>query len=79
MPPGATEVAHHHERARQFFYVLSGRLSFAVGNETVRLEPRQGLEIPPGVRHRAYNDGTAPVEFVLVSTPPTAGDRINAT
>ena len=24
MPPGTSEVAHFHERSRQFFYVLSG-------------------------------------------------------
>jgi mannose-6-phosphate isomerase-like protein (cupin superfamily) len=25
VPPGAGEIAHYHERAHQFFYVLSGR------------------------------------------------------
>ncbi|MEL6374500.1 MAG: cupin domain-containing protein [Pseudomonadota bacterium] len=27
MPPGTAEVAHHHEHARQFFYVLVGALT----------------------------------------------------
>ena len=27
MPPGAAEARHLHERARQFFYVLSGSLT----------------------------------------------------
>lgn len=77
MPPGATETEHYHERARQFFFVLRGVLSLAVGGEVVQVGARQGLEIAPGVRHRAFNDGDAPVEFILSSTPPTKGDRIN--
>lgn len=77
MPPGATEVEHYHTRARQFFYVIHGRLSLTVERDTVHLGPRQGLEITPGVRHRAFNGGEEPVEFVLASAPPAQGDRIN--
>jgi mannose-6-phosphate isomerase-like protein (cupin superfamily) len=77
MPAGATETTHHHRRARQFFYVLQGRLSMEVDGAVQHVPARHGLEIPPEVRHRAFNEGPEEVEFLLVSVPPTDGDRIN--
>jgi quercetin dioxygenase-like cupin family protein len=76
MPPGAHEVRHRHAHARQFFYVLSGTLTLEVEGTRHRLDARTGLELPPGTAHQAINDGTADVEFLVVSTPPSHGDRI---
>jgi mannose-6-phosphate isomerase-like protein (cupin superfamily) len=78
VPPGATEVEHHHERARQFFYVLSGEATLLVGGVAHRLMPRSGLEIPPGARHQFRNDGTEDVVFLVISAPSTRGDRVHA-
>ena len=77
MPPGATATEHSHERARQFFFVLSGRLAMAMDGEVRHIGSQQGLEIAPGVRHHAFNDSMESVEFVLCATPPAKGDRIN--
>ncbi|MCL4767973.1 MAG: cupin domain-containing protein [Hyphomicrobiaceae bacterium] len=76
MAPGTTEKCHVHRRARQFFYVLSGTLGMErEEGDTVRLEPGEGLEMPPGMAHRAHNPGDRPVRFLVVSAPPTQGDR----
>ena len=76
MPPGAREVRHCHAHSRQFFYVLSGTLTIEVEGARHRLDPRTGLELSPGVAHQAINDGSTDVEFLVVSTPPSHGDRI---
>jgi len=76
MPPGAHEVRHRHAHARQFFYVLSGTLTLEVEGTSHRLGARTGLELPPGTAHQAINDSDADVEFLVVSTPPSHGDRI---
>ena len=34
-----------------------------------------GLELPQGMAHQAINDSTADVEFLVISEPPTHGDR----
>ena len=78
MPPGAHEVRHRHARSRQFFYVLSGTLTMEVEGTRHRLAARTGLELPPGTAHQAINDSDADVEFLVVSTPPSHGDRIDA-
>ncbi len=78
MPPGTSEVRHHHAAARQFFIVLSGALELEVAGEGVRLGEQQGVEIAPGVPHQVRNRSAGPAEFLVVSQPPSHGDRIEA-
>ncbi len=76
MPPGTHESRHWHSRASQFFYVLAGTLTMEVEGERHRLGARSGLELPQGVAHQATNESDADVEFLVVSVPPSHGDRI---
>jgi quercetin dioxygenase-like cupin family protein len=78
MPPGTREARHRHAAARQFFYVLAGVLTLEVDGARHFLVPRTGIEIAPGVAHQAFNEGDTDAEFLVVSTPPSHGDRIAA-
>ena len=77
MPPGRREVAHHHVVARQFFFVLSGELTMCMRDGERRIPAGSGLEIEPGVVHRAANLSQIDVEFLVISHPTTRGDRID--
>jgi mannose-6-phosphate isomerase-like protein (cupin superfamily) len=76
MPPGAAEVWHHHQVARQFFFVLSGTATMEVSGEIYMLGAQQGIEIAPGLPHQMRNDSDADVEFLVISQPTTRGDRV---
>ncbi len=76
MPPHTSEGAHSHARSRQFFFVLAGTLSIGVGTLVHTLRPEQGLEVAPGTVHRVFNDGGDDVRFLVISSPPSHGDRI---
>jgi quercetin dioxygenase-like cupin family protein len=78
MPPGTHETRHRHAHARQFFYVLSGVLTIEVEGTRHRLGARSAIELPPGTAHQAVNESDADIEFLVVSTPPSHGDRIAA-
>jgi mannose-6-phosphate isomerase-like protein (cupin superfamily) len=78
MPPGRTEVRHHHEFARQLFFVLSGKLTMVLADRNEVIGPGEAVEIPPGEVHRAENRGDGAVEFLVISHPTTRGDRIEA-
>ena len=75
MPPGTREARHWHARARQFFYVLSGTLTLEVEGVTHSLAARTGIELPQGTAHQAINETTSDVEFLVISEPPSHGDR----
>jgi mannose-6-phosphate isomerase-like protein (cupin superfamily) len=75
MPAGTSEVRHWHARARQFFYVLSGTLTMEVEGVRHRLAARTGIELPPGTAHQALSEEAVDVEFLVISMPPSHGDR----
>jgi mannose-6-phosphate isomerase-like protein (cupin superfamily) len=75
MPPGTSEVRHVHRRARQFFYVLEGRLAMERPEGIIEIEAGEGLEMAPGVPHRAHNPGGQAVRFLVISAPTAKGDR----
>jgi mannose-6-phosphate isomerase-like protein (cupin superfamily) len=75
IPPGCSEVRHHHQTARQFFYILSGMLSFEINGKELDLTSRQGIEIAPSISHRVFNRSGHDAEFLVISSPPSYGDR----
>ena len=75
MPAGTSERRHVHAKARQFFYVLAGRLTMAGPAGEATLGPGDGLEIAPGVAHRAHNPFAEAARFLVISAPTTEGDR----
>ena len=77
MPPGSQEVRHYHHKAQQFFYILSGEATMEVNAETLRLRAGEGIRILPGTRHRILNESSEPVRFLVISQPPSHGDRVN--
>jgi mannose-6-phosphate isomerase-like protein (cupin superfamily) len=78
MPPGTREVRHYHRNSRQFFFVLRGELEIDVAGVTHHLVDESGLEIAPGVIHEVRNSGSGDAEFLVISQPPSHGDRIPA-
>lgn len=77
MQPGRAEIPHHHERAHQYFHVVEGTLTMLVGEQRYALQPGHGISIPPGARHQARNESDAATEFLVVSAPPSHGDRVS--
>lgn len=75
MPPATEEQRHWHQRARQFFYVLEGELTMQFDDGAVVLRSREGVEIAPGRPHQAKNCSGADVRFLVISQPPSHGDR----
>jgi len=77
MPPGTVERRHYHERAEQLFYVLSGELTMRFDGNSVRVGERDAVRVAAGEVHQAANESGAAVEFLVISCPPSHGDRTN--
>ncbi|WP_027709172.1 cupin domain-containing protein [Zooshikella ganghwensis] len=76
VPPGCSEVKHHHQQSEQFFYVLAGQATLEVENQTYILNTNQGFNITPGVNHKLSNQGTVDLHLLVISSPPSHDDRI---
>ena len=77
VPAGSAEVMHFHSQARQFFYILEGEGTMVFEEEVIVLKKGQGIEIAPQVNHQFRNRSNADVHFLVISVPPTPGDRVN--
>jgi uncharacterized cupin superfamily protein len=76
MPPGTSEQRHFHQRATQFFYVLAGELIIELNGEEHRLTPFTGLSISAEMPHQVFNRGFEDARFLVISQPPSHGDRV---
>ncbi|ASA57754.1 cupin domain-containing protein [Vibrio gazogenes] len=76
VPPGCSEVRHLHNKSEQFFFVLSGCATLEVNGETFELLQNQGFHVPSNTPHQLSNRGHTDLHFVVTSTPPSHGDRV---
>lgn len=76
VPAGGSEVRHYHERAWQFFFILSGTATLEVDGQPYTLNAQDGLEVPAGTPHQFINASDDEVVFLVISHPPSHGDRI---
>lgn len=76
MPSKTSEVKHFHQKAKQFFFILSGQATIEVNGEVVLLNEHEGIEILQGTPHQMMNNSDNDIEFIVVSSPTSKGDRI---
>jgi mannose-6-phosphate isomerase-like protein (cupin superfamily) len=77
VPMGSSEVRHYHRKVEQFFYILSGIASLELDGTQHTLVAGQGLHVSAGLAHRLSNDHKQDLVFIVTSTPPSHGDRVN--
>ncbi|MDP5147516.1 cupin domain-containing protein [Shewanella sp. ULN5] len=78
VPVGLCEVTHYHEKAEQFFFVLSGVATLIVEGKAHSLNPTEGFHVKANTTHQLKNDGDQELVFIVTSTPPSHGDRVEA-
>jgi mannose-6-phosphate isomerase-like protein (cupin superfamily) len=72
------ENRHLHVTARQFFFVLAGVATIELAGSRHEVAAGEGLEVLPGAAHQLFNHGVESLEFLVISQPPSHGDRVPA-
>ena len=75
VPPGRSEIQHVHSRSEQFFYILEGTAIIDIGGNANKLHRGEGIHIHAGEAHQFRNESKSDVEFLVISVPPSHGDR----
>jgi hypothetical protein len=57
-----------------FRFVREATIEVAGKRET--LSTHEGAEVPAGVPHQIFNESKHDVEFLVISQPPSHGDRV---
>jgi mannose-6-phosphate isomerase-like protein (cupin superfamily) len=69
LEPGQEQKVHAHEGEDKIYYVLDGRGSFVVGDETLELSRGQIVLAPAGAPHGVKNAGGQRLTLLVFMTP----------
>lgn len=76
MPYKTSEEMHYHEKAKQVFYIIKGNAEFDTDGIIQNVCSGESISIRPESLHRITNNNPEDLEFLVISSPSTAGDRI---
>ena len=69
LEPGQEQKPHAHAEADKLYYVLAGRGSFLIGEESRELGERQMVLAPAGAPHGVRNTGEARLTLLVLMSP----------
>ena len=69
LEPGQEQKVHAHKEEDKLYFVLNGRGSFTVGNETKELEESQIVFAPAGSEHGVKNASDSQLTLLVFMTP----------
>jgi mannose-6-phosphate isomerase-like protein (cupin superfamily) len=69
LPAHSATTPHHHPRTEEIYYILEGRGSMQVGDETHPVGPGDAIAIPPGARHQIRNTDSIVLKFLCCCAP----------
>ena len=77
--PGRVLESHVHDGEDDAFYIVSGEMTFVLGDREVAAPPGTFVLVPPGVEHGFRNDGAEPVRMLNIHAPAGFDRRIGLT
>lgn len=76
MPFNASEEMHYHEKAMQVFYILRGKAELEIDGIMQTISSDGSICIKSKSLHFIANNNPEDLEFLVISSPSTEGDRI---
>jgi len=70
LAPGSVVPVHHHDKAEQVLYVVSGRGRVSIARHDFAAQAGVVVHIPKGVAHGIVNTGDEPLTILEVTSPP---------
>jgi mannose-6-phosphate isomerase-like protein (cupin superfamily) len=70
MPPdtgGKGSYGHHHTEQEEVYFVVSGTLTFKLGDDLLEGRPGTLVVVPPAVVRSVHNEGSEDVHVIIVS------------
>jgi quercetin dioxygenase-like cupin family protein len=68
-PDGAVAAAHVHPYQSERFEIVSGKVGFRLGRETIEATAGDVVVVEPGTPHKFWNAGREPARFVTEVRP----------
>jgi len=69
LPPGKATQEHYHPKAEEIYYILSGKGRVRLEANERLVGPGDAIAIPPGLKHKIWNEGQEPLVFLCCCAP----------
>jgi mannose-6-phosphate isomerase-like protein (cupin superfamily) len=69
VPPGGDTAAHYHRTTEEIYFFTSGAGRMRLGDEEREVREGDCVVIPPGVEHKLWNAGPAPLVLLCACAP----------
>ena len=70
VPPGAATIEHYHRTTEEVYLFVRGAGRIRLGDEEAEVCGGDTVVIPPGVRHKLWNEGSEPLVLLCCCAPP---------
>lgn len=70
VPPGGKTIEHYHRTTEEVYLFLGGEGRMRLGDEEAAVCGGDTVVIPPGVRHKLWNEGAEPLVLLCCCAPP---------
>lgn len=69
VPQGGATQEHYHARTEEIYYITHGSGRMRIGNQERDVNPGDAIAIPPGLRHKIWNQGDGPLRLLCCCAP----------
>ena len=69
LPIGACTEEHYHPKTEEIYYITHGSGRMQIEGETRDVKVGDAIAIPPGMKHRITNTGTATIRLLCCCAP----------
>jgi mannose-6-phosphate isomerase-like protein (cupin superfamily) len=69
VPPGGETIEHLHRRSEEIYHFVAGAGRMRLGDDEADVRAGDTVVIAPGVRHKLWNPGAAPLVLLCCCAP----------
>ena len=72
--PGGATAEHYHRETEEIYFFTHGAGRMRLGDDEGDVRPGDTVVIPPGTRHKLWNDGDEPLRLLCCCAPAYSHD-----
>ena len=69
VPVGASTQEHYHVQTEEIYYITHGAGRIRIAGETRDVKPGDAIAIPPGCKHKLWNNSNEPLRLLCCCAP----------
>jgi mannose-6-phosphate isomerase-like protein (cupin superfamily) len=74
LAPGGETIEHFHRSSEEIYRFIAGSGRMRLGDDEAEVSAGDAVVIPPGTRHKIWNEGDGPMILLCCCSPPFSNE-----